>query len=241
MARGTPTLSPRRHKAPKPCVWKQATRPSHGHLDMARAHTSVWERHTDALDTWSAGWCMLPRSEGLDQRHAGEHPVTRGTLQGRRQLDIGDQVKQPIDLQLAGEMMVCASGWRVQATIWVVGGYARQLWAVLASCITTSWEGMLAKNGSSDRGSSSGPSLFKVRVLELKGFNDNRNTKELENFLWDMEQFFKVAHIPDGEKVSITAFTTWETLKKEFKDQFLPTNTTWEAGEALKRLDTPDL
>ena len=31
------------------------------------------------------------------------------------------------------------------------------------------------------------------------------NAKELENFLWDMEQFFKVAHIPDGEKVSITS------------------------------------
>ena len=28
--------------------------------------------------------------------------------------------------------------------------------------------------------------------------------KELENFLWDMEQFFKVAHVPDEEKVSIT-------------------------------------
>ena len=32
---------------------------------------------------------------------------------------------------MAGE-----SGWHVQATIWVVGGYARQLWAVLASCKT---------------------------------------------------------------------------------------------------------
>ena len=27
--------------------------------------------------------------------------------------------------------------------------------------------------------------------------------KELENFLWDIEQFFKATHIPDGE-VSIT-------------------------------------
>ena len=45
------------------------------------------------------------------------------------------------------------------------------------------------------QGSSSGPeALFKVRVLEPKGFNDNRNAKELENFLWDMEQFFKAAH-----------------------------------------------
>ena len=33
--------------------------------------------------------------------------------------------------------MAGASGWHVQATIWVVGGYARQLWAVLANCITT--------------------------------------------------------------------------------------------------------
>ena len=30
--------------------------------------------------------------------------------------------------------------------------------------------------------------------------------------------------------------TTWETLKKELKDQFLPINTAWVAREALKRL-----
>ena len=30
--------------------------------------------------------------------------------------------------------------------------------------------------------------------------------------------------------------TTWKTLKKELKDQFLPTNTAWVAREALKRL-----
>ena len=44
----------------------------------------------------------------------------------------------------------------------------------------------------------------KVRVPEPKGSNGNRNAKKLENFLWDMEQFFRVAHVPDGEKVSIT-------------------------------------
>ena len=38
----------------------------------------------------------------------------------------------------------------------------------------------------------------KVRVLEPKGFSGNRNAKELENFLWDMEQFFKAAHVPDS-------------------------------------------
>ena len=45
----------------------------------------------------------------------------------------------------------------------------------------------------------------KVRVPEPKGSNGNRNVKEFENFLWDMEQFFRVAHVPDGEKVSITS------------------------------------
>ena len=30
----------------------------------------------------------------------------------------------------------------------------------------------------------------KVTVPEPKGFSGNRNAKELENFLWDMEQFF---------------------------------------------------
>ncbi|WKA05087.1 hypothetical protein VitviT2T_023072 [Vitis vinifera] len=99
------------------------------------------------------------------------------------------------------------------------------------------------------------------RPCKPKGFNGNRNAKELENFLWDIEQFFKAAHVPDGEKVSITSMyltgdaklwwrtkveddaeserpqiTTRETLKKELKDQFLPTNTAWVAREALKRL-----
>ncbi|RVW58802.1 hypothetical protein CK203_108278 [Vitis vinifera] len=117
------------------------------------------------------------------------------------------------------------------------------------------------------QGSASGPEApSKVRVPEPKGFNGNRNAKELENFLWDIEQFFKAAHVPDGEKVSITSMyltgdaklwwrtrmeddaesgrpqiTTWETLKKELKDQFLPTNTAWVAREALKRSGTPDL
>ena len=101
----------------------------------------------------------------------------------------------------------------------------------------------------------------KVRVPEPKGFSGNRNAKELENFLWDMEQFFQAAHVAEGEKVQITSMyltgdaklwwrtrveddkesgrpqiTTWETLKKEIKDQFLPSNASWMARESLKRL-----
>ena len=109
--------------------------------------------------------------------------------------------------------------------------------------------------------SSSSEAPPKIWVLEPKGFNGNMNVKELKNLLWDMEQFFKVAHVSNGEKIFITSMyltgdaklwwrtrmeddaksrrfqiTTWETLKKELKDQFLPTNIAWVARKSLKRL-----
>ena len=101
----------------------------------------------------------------------------------------------------------------------------------------------------------------KVRVLELKGFDGARSAKELENFLWDMEQLFRATQVADEEKVSITGvyllgdaklwwrtrlkgdaesgrpqISTWETLKRELKEQFLPTNVAWLARESLRRL-----
>jgi hypothetical protein len=36
-------------------------------------------------------------------------------------------------------------------------------------------------------------------------FGGTRSAKELENFIWDVEQYLKDAHIPDEEKVSITS------------------------------------
>ena len=45
----------------------------------------------------------------------------------------------------------------------------------------------------------------KVRVPKPKSFNGNRNARELENFLWDMEQYFKAARVPDSEKVSMNS------------------------------------
>ncbi|CAL5371561.1 unnamed protein product [Camellia sinensis] len=98
----------------------------------------------------------------------------------------------------------------------------------------------------------------KIKVPDPKAFAGNRSAKELENFLWDMEQYFKAAHVPEGEKVTITSMyltgdaklwwrtrvgddarieiSTWDTLKKEMKEQFLPCNTSWVARDALKRL-----
>ena len=100
-----------------------------------------------------------------------------------------------------------------------------------------------------------------VRIPEPKGFDGTRSAKELENFLWDMEQFFRAAQVVDEEKVSITGMylmgdaelwwkmrleggvesgrphiSTWETLKRELKEQFLPTNAAWLARESLRRL-----
>ena len=79
--------------------------------------------------------------------------------------------------------------------------------------------------------------------MRTQGFGGARNAKELEIFLWDMEQFFKAAHVPDSEMVSITSMylsgdaklwwrtrmgddaesgrpqiDTWETLKRELKE-----------------------
>ena len=98
-----------------------------------------------------------------------------------------------------------------------------------------------------------------VRILEPKGFGGSRNAKELENFQWDMKQFFKAAHVPNEEMVSITSMylsgdaklwwrtrmrdyaesgrpqiNIWETLKRELKEQFLPPNSAWLVRESLK-------
>ncbi|KAL0336592.1 UNVERIFIED_CONTAM: hypothetical protein Sradi_4871100 [Sesamum radiatum] len=103
--------------------------------------------------------------------------------------------------------------------------------------------------------------MSKVKVLDPKPFGGVRSAKELENFLWDMETYFQAARIPEAEKVSITSMylmgdaklwwrirlsddtsanrdkiETWDVLKKELKDQFLPCNTSWLARESLRKL-----
>ena len=50
---------------------------------------------------------------------------------------------------------------------------------------------------------SRGDATVKMKVPDPKPFNGMRNAKDLENFLWDMEQYFKAAHAPEEEKVSI--------------------------------------
>lgn len=105
----------------------------------------------------------------------------------------------------------------------------------------------------------------KIRVPEPIPFKGARNAKELENFLWDMEQYFQAAHIPEHEQVTMTSMylagdaklwwrtrvqddvnagrqriETWSALKKELKIQFLPLNASWLARDALKKLRHTD-
>lgn len=102
--------------------------------------------------------------------------------------------------------------------------------------------------GTSNRGETSFVSS-KLKVPEPKQFDRSRNAKELENFLWDIEQYFKAVRVVEEEQVTITSMyltgdtklwwrtrldddsntgrpkiETWETLKKELKDQFLLQN-----------------
>jgi hypothetical protein len=101
----------------------------------------------------------------------------------------------------------------------------------------------------------------RTKVPEPKAFQGIRNAKELENFLWDMEQYFEAARISANDQVSITSMylagdaklwwrtrvqedasmgkpkiEEWETMKKELKVQFLPCNAGWQARESLKKL-----
>ena len=75
----------------------------------------------------------------------------------------------------------------------------------------------------------------KVRVPEPKGFDGTRSAKELENFMWDMEHFLRVAQIADEEKVSITgmyligdAKIWWRTRLEGDAESGRPQISTWE-------------
>ena len=52
--------------------------------------------------------------------------------------------------------------------------------------------------------SASDPSPTKVQMPEPKPFGGARNAKDLENFLWDMEQYFIAARILASEHFTIT-------------------------------------
>ncbi|KAK2996783.1 hypothetical protein RJ639_026464 [Escallonia herrerae] len=96
------------------------------------------------------------------------------------------------------------------------------------------------------------------RVPEPKSYGGARDAKELENFLFDVEQYFRAIRVDsEATKVSMAAMylvgdaklwwrkkyaeiedgscviNTWEILKRELKSQFFPENTAFKARKAL--------
>ncbi|KAK3026584.1 hypothetical protein RJ639_041604 [Escallonia herrerae] len=96
------------------------------------------------------------------------------------------------------------------------------------------------------------------RVPEPKNYGGARDAKELENFLFDIEQYFRAIRVDsEATKVSMAAMylvgdaklwwrkkyaeiedgscviNTWEILKRELKSQFFPENTAFNARKAL--------
>ncbi|KAK2997588.1 hypothetical protein RJ639_025186 [Escallonia herrerae] len=96
------------------------------------------------------------------------------------------------------------------------------------------------------------------RVPEPKSYGGARDAKELENFLFDIEQYFRAIRVDsEATKVSMAAMylvgdaklwwrkkyaeiedgscviNTWEILKRELKSQFFPENTAFNARKAL--------
>ncbi|XP_027150169.1 uncharacterized protein LOC113750389 [Coffea eugenioides] len=112
--------------------------------------------------------------------------------------------------------------------------------------------------GSSNTQTVQKSSRGKVKVPEPKPYQGSRSSKDLENFLWDVEQYFKAVDVPEVEKVSIASMylsgdaklwwrtmqsdptrpkvETWDVLKEELKKQFLPTNVSWKVRDALWNL-----
>ncbi|KAK3039203.1 hypothetical protein RJ639_029060 [Escallonia herrerae] len=96
------------------------------------------------------------------------------------------------------------------------------------------------------------------RVPEPKSYGGARDAKELENFLFDVEQYFRAIRV-DSEATKVSMATmylvgdaklwwrkkyaeieegscvinTWEILKRELKSQFFPENTAFNARKAL--------
>ncbi|KAK3016453.1 hypothetical protein RJ639_007808 [Escallonia herrerae] len=96
------------------------------------------------------------------------------------------------------------------------------------------------------------------RVPEPKSYGGARDAKELENFLFDIEQYFRAIRVDsEATKVSMAAMylvgdaklwwrkkyaeiedgscviNTWEILKRELKSQFFPENTAFNPRKAL--------
>ena len=98
----------------------------------------------------------------------------------------------------------------------------------------------------------------KLKFPDPRPFKGNRDAKELENFIFDIEQYFKTTpaytndikvtvatmHLMDDAKLwwcskvqdienGLCTIDSWEDLKRELRDQFFPENVEYIVREKL--------
>ncbi|CAL1415135.1 unnamed protein product [Linum trigynum] len=115
------------------------------------------------------------------------------------------------------------------------------------------------------RAMANGPAIAQpasnMEIPRPKSFQGSRNAKELENFLWSLEQYFGASGIRDENTKVKTAplylsdvamlwwrrtqgdinrgtcvMESWDDFKREIKRQFYPENVEFEARSRLRRL-----
>ncbi|KAL2231132.1 UNVERIFIED_CONTAM: hypothetical protein Sindi_1707600 [Sesamum indicum] len=102
----------------------------------------------------------------------------------------------------------------------------------------------------------------RLRTPEPKAYSGERDAKEVENFLFDMEQYFLAADVRDeARKVATTTMyltgdaklwwrtkfakiqahqvqlDTWALLREAIREQFFPENVEYNARRALRKLE----
>ena len=110
------------------------------------------------------------------------------------------------------------------------------------------------------RTDSSGGGAMKIKPPKPRDYSGARDSKEVDNFLFDMEQYFRICQLSDNLKVDTATMhlsddaklwwrtkhadieegkikiDTWEEFKKELKDQFYPENTEFVARMKLQEI-----
>ena len=111
------------------------------------------------------------------------------------------------------------------------------------------------------RGTISSSLSPKIDIPRPKSYNGSRNARELDNFLWNLDQYFDAMGMEDDARKIKTAplflsdaatlwwrrrhadiergtctMTTWDDFKREIKRQFYPINSEHEARAKLRRL-----
>ncbi|KAK9697740.1 hypothetical protein RND81_08G057900 [Saponaria officinalis] len=80
------------------------------------------------------------------------------------------------------------------------------------------------------------PETPKIKVPEPPKYSGERDSKEIDNFLWSIEHYFSNRRRETDIQRGTCTITTWEEFKTDFKKQFYPENATEVALKKLRNL-----